>query len=129
MGQIEASDKIPKPSTAQTALLKPRPIASTSGTVTGPVVTPALSHATLTNSSVENAVKTLASQVIADSTVISDDAIKSIEAVIAEIDKKLTEQVNLILHNEEFQKLESAWRGLSHLVNNTETDEMLKISQ
>ena len=39
----------------------------------------------------------------------------------------MTEQVNLILHNEDFQQLESAWRGLHYLVNNTETDEMLKI--
>ena len=31
------------------------------------------------------------------------------------------------MHTEEFQKLEGAWRGLHHLVNNTETDEMLKI--
>jgi type VI secretion system protein ImpC len=31
------------------------------------------------------------------------------------------------MHNEEFQKLEGAWRGLHHLVNNTESDEMLKI--
>jgi len=31
------------------------------------------------------------------------------------------------MHHEEFQKLEGAWRGLHHLVNNTETDEMLKI--
>ncbi|MEW8620088.1 MAG: type VI secretion system contractile sheath large subunit [Candidatus Thiodiazotropha endolucinida] len=43
------------------------------------------------------------------------------------IDRKLTEQVNLILHHEEFQKLEGTWRGLHYLVNNTETDEMLKI--
>jgi type VI secretion system protein ImpC len=33
----------------------------------------------------------------------------------------------LVLHHEDFQKLEGAWRGLHHLVNNTETDEMLKI--
>lgn len=76
---------------------------------------------------VENAVKTLAEQVLADSKVVSDDAIKSIESIIAEIDRKLTEQVNQILHHEEFQKLEGAWRGLHYLVNNTETDEMLKI--
>ncbi|MDX7421337.1 type VI secretion system contractile sheath large subunit, partial [Klebsiella pneumoniae] len=40
---------------------------------------------------------------------------------------QLSQQVNQIIHHEEFQKLESAWRGLSYLVNNTETDEMLKI--
>src|SRR6478609_4878855 len=47
--------------------------------------------------------------------------------MIAAIDAKLTEQVNLIMHHEDFQKLESAWRGLHYLVNNTETDEQLKI--
>ena len=54
IGQILASDRMPKPSTADTALPTPRPMARTRGTVTGPVVTPALSQATLTNSSVEN---------------------------------------------------------------------------
>ena len=78
-------------------------------------------------SAVESAVATLASQALADTALVSNDAIASIEAIIAGIDAKLTEQVNLILHHEEFQKLESAWRGLHHLVNNTETDEMLKI--
>ena len=58
---------------------------------------------------------------------IGSDAIKSIEAMIAEIDRKLTEQVNAILHHADFQQLEGAWRGLHYLVNNTETDEMLKI--
>ena len=47
--------------------------------------------------------------------------------MIAEIDKKLTEQVNAIIHHADFQKLESAWRGLHYLVNNTESDENLKI--
>jgi type VI secretion system protein ImpC len=51
----------------------------------------------------------------------------TIQSLIAALDKKLTEQVNLIMHTEEFQKVESAWRGLHYLVNNTETDEMLKI--
>src|SRR5258708_29511631 len=31
------------------------------------------------------------------------------------------------MHHQDFQKLEGAWRGLHYLVNNTETDEMLKI--
>ncbi|MCL6284972.1 type VI secretion system contractile sheath large subunit [Ruegeria sp. 2012CJ41-6] len=76
---------------------------------------------------VESAVKTLAEQALANTALISDDALRSIESIIAEIDQKLTEQVNLILHHEEFQQMESAWRGLHYLVNNTETDEMLKI--
>ena len=78
-------------------------------------------------SAVEEAVQTLAQQALANTAVIGDDVVKTIEAMVAELDRKLTEQVNLILHHEDFQKLEGAWRGLHYLVNNTETDEMLKI--
>lgn len=76
---------------------------------------------------VESAVTTLAEFVLKDVSFVSDDAVKSIQAIIAEIDRRLTEQLNKVLHHEDFQKLEGAWRGLHHLVNNTETDEMLKI--
>jgi type VI secretion system protein ImpC len=77
--------------------------------------------------SVALAVHTLAQQALAQTTLISDNAISSIQAMIKAIDAKLTEQVNLIIHQEDFQQLESAWRGLHYLVNNTETDETLKI--
>src|SRR3954463_1977413 len=76
---------------------------------------------------VERAVRTLAEQALSQTKLISTDVVKSIEAIIAQLDKKLTEQINLILHHEDFQKLEGGWRGLHYLVNNTETDEMLKI--
>lgn len=76
---------------------------------------------------VDLAVKTLAEQALASAFTMSDDAYKSIEAIIGAIDKKLSEQINLILHHESFQKLESAWRGLHHLVSNTETDDKLRI--
>ena len=78
-------------------------------------------------SAVEEAVLTLAQQALASTQLISADVVGSIEAIIAALDRKLTEQVNLILHHADFQKLEGAWRGLHYLVNNTETDEMLKI--
>ena len=78
-------------------------------------------------SAVEAAVHTLAEQALAQTTLIGSDVVKSIESIIAALDQKLTEQVNLIMHHEDFQKLEGAWRGLHYLVNNTETDEMLKI--
>jgi type VI secretion system protein ImpC len=76
---------------------------------------------------VESAVQTLAQQVLSDKDLILDDAVNSINAIIAEIDLKLTQQINHILHHPDFQKLEGAWRGLHHLVSHTETDEMLKI--
>lgn len=78
-------------------------------------------------SAVEEAVKTLAEQALAHETLVSDDALRSIEGIIAELDRKIGEQVNQVIHHPEFQKLESAWRGLHFLVKNTETDEMLKI--
>lgn len=77
---------------------------------------------------VEQAVLTLAQQALATAPLVDGDVMAHIEAMIAELDKKLSEQVNLILHHPDFQALESAWRGLHYLVNNTETDEMLKIS-
>ena len=76
---------------------------------------------------VQTAVQTLASEALSQTALISDDAVKTIESIVAEIDLKLSEQINLIMHHEDFQKLEGTWRGLSHLVNNTETDENLKI--
>jgi type VI secretion system protein ImpC len=78
-------------------------------------------------SAVKLAVQTLAEQALAASTLVSDNAIKTIEAIIAEIDRKLTEQVNLILHQQDFKAIEGTWRGLHYLVNNTETAENLKI--
>lgn len=78
-------------------------------------------------SAVELAVQTLAQQALAQTQLISGDTVKSIESMIAAIDRKLSEQINQILHHADFQKLEGAWRGLHHLVNNTETDEQLKI--
>jgi type VI secretion system protein ImpC len=76
---------------------------------------------------IERAVQTLGMVALEQTALISDDAVKTIESMIAAIDRKLSEQLNLILHHPEFQQLEGAWRGLRHLVYNTETDETLKI--
>jgi type VI secretion system protein ImpC len=63
-----------------------------------------------------SAVRTLAEQALADTTLVSDDSVNTIEAIIAEIDKKLSEQINMIMHHEDFKSLEGSWRGLHHLV-------------
>jgi len=78
-------------------------------------------------SAVKLAVQTLAEQALGASSLISDNALNTIQAIIAEIDRKLSEQVNLIIHHDDFKQLESAWRGVHYLVNNTETGENLKI--
>ena len=76
---------------------------------------------------VESAVRTLAEQVLNKADIVSDDVTQTINAYIAELDRKISEQLNLVMHHADFQKLESAWRGLHYLVNNTETDQLLKI--
>ena len=76
---------------------------------------------------VENAVTTLVQQALADTSLIKDDVLDTIEEMIARLDEKLTAQINEILHAPEFQKIESAWRGLHYLVFNSETDATLKI--
>src|SRR5436189_208862 len=70
---------------------------------------------------VERAVRTLAAQALAETTLIGADVVESIKAIIGSLDEKLTEQINLILHHPDYQRLEGAWRGLHYLVNNTET--------
>jgi type VI secretion system protein ImpC len=47
--------------------------------------------------------------------------------MIAEIDGRLTAQVNEILHQPEFQKLESAWRSLRFVVERTDFRENIKL--
>ena len=78
-------------------------------------------------SEVESAVLTLAQQALEGVDLVGDDVVDSIERMIAAIDQKLSVQINEIIHHADFQQMESAWRGLNYLVNNTETDEFLKI--
>ncbi len=66
-------------------------------------------------------------QVMKGQVVVSKDMESSINARIAQIDKLLTAQLNEVMHHEDFQKLEGSWRGLHHLVMNSETGTMLKI--
>lgn len=76
---------------------------------------------------VKSAVQTLAENALAGSTVIRDDVLTYIQDVIAQIDQKLSSQLNKIMHHADFTKLEGSWRGLHHLVFNTETSTQLKI--
>ena len=78
-------------------------------------------------SRIELAVQTMAQQALSDSNIISDDIYLTIEGMISALDRTLSEQTNKILHNPDFQQLESAWRGLNYLVMNTSTGKDLKI--
>jgi type VI secretion system protein ImpC len=66
-------------------------------------------------------------QAVKPGQVVSKDVETNIKTWIGEIDKKLTAQLNEIMHEPAFQKLESTWRGLHYLVSQTETSTTLKI--
>lgn len=69
----------------------------------------------------------LAARERSGTTAISGNAVKSIKSLIAGIDSILTTQMNEILHAPEVTKMEGTWRGLHYLLNNTETDQKLKV--
>jgi type VI secretion system protein ImpC len=66
-------------------------------------------------------------QVMAGELTMTKDMDTTINARIAEIDRLISLQLNEIMHHEDFQKLEGSWRGLHHLVRNSETSTQLKI--
>ncbi|MGV8042022.1 MAG: type VI secretion system contractile sheath large subunit [Thermoanaerobaculaceae bacterium] len=43
-----------------------------------------------------------------------------VDSLIASLDQRISAQVNEILHHSEFQRLESAWRGLKFLIDRTD---------
>jgi len=66
-------------------------------------------------------------KVVQPGQVVSKDVETNIKHWIAAIDKKVSSQLNEIMHHPDFQRLESTWRGLHYLVQQSETGEALKI--
>ncbi|GHS93496.1 uricase [Alphaproteobacteria bacterium] len=56
-----------------------------------------------------------------------DNPVAFINLTIAQLDQKIQDQLNAIMHQEAFQQLEGSWRGLNYLVMNTETSTHLKL--
>src|SRR5262249_28383266 len=72
-------------------------------------------------------VQEFVNQVVDGSMRIERDAEMMINARIAQIDHLISMQLNEILHHPSFQKLESTWRGVKYLMDQSETGTMLKI--
>lgn len=68
-----------------------------------------------------------AKQIMEGTVVISKDTELMINARIAQIDRMISQQLNEIMHHQEFQKLEASWRGLNYLVLQSETGDMMKL--
>jgi len=52
---------------------------------------------------------------------------RSADLIISDLDNQLSAQVNEVLHNSEFRRLEAAWRGVKFLVDRTDFREPIQI--
>lgn len=66
-------------------------------------------------------------QILDEGMVVDKDTVAMINHRIAQIDELISDQLNEILHHPDVQALEASWRGLQHLVMNTETSSRLKL--
>jgi type VI secretion system protein ImpC len=67
------------------------------------------------------------SQIMEGTMTVSKDTEAMINARISQIDQLISKQLNEVMHNSEFQKLEASWRGLNYLVQQSETGETMKL--
>ncbi len=75
----------------------------------------------------QDLVKTLVEQALAGTVTFDKNLTRTFNAAIAAIDRKLSSQLNAIIHDPKFLKLEGSWRGLNYLVMNSETGASLKL--
>lgn len=75
----------------------------------------------------EELLKTLTEEALKGTVTFSRNLTVTFNQAIKLIDEKLSTQLAVIMHNPDFLKLEGSWRGLNHLVMNSETGSQLKI--
>ena len=75
----------------------------------------------------EELLKTLTQEAVKGTVKWDKNLTVTINAAIAAIDEVMSKQLSAVMQNEKFQKLEGSWRGLNHLVMNTETSTQLKL--
>ncbi len=72
-------------------------------------------------------VKEFVAQVLEGHVTVTRDTEAAIQARIAQIDRLISLQLNEVLHHAAFQKLEGTWRGVKYLMDQSETNDSLKI--
>ncbi len=75
----------------------------------------------------EDLLKTLTAEAMKGTVTWDSNLSRTINSAIAAIDNVMSKQLKTIMHTEKFQKLEGSWRGLNHLVTNSNTGKDLKI--
>lgn len=75
----------------------------------------------------EDLLKTLTQQALKGTVTWDKNLSVTINSAIDAIDAAMSKQLSAILHHDKLKKLEGSWRGLQHLINNTECSSSLKI--
>lgn len=75
----------------------------------------------------QDLLKTLTEQAMKGTVKWDKNLSVTINSAIAAIDDAMSSQLSAILHADKFKQLEGSWRGLHHLVKNSETGSSLKI--
>ncbi|MCG7565769.1 type VI secretion system contractile sheath large subunit [Pseudoalteromonas sp. CnMc7-15] len=79
------------------------------------------------SSRAQELIKTLTEEALKGTVQWNKNLTVTFNEAIKVIDEAISKQLSAIMHNDEFQKLEGSWRGLHHLVSNSETNATLKI--
>mgnify|MGYP003477654573 CR=1 FL=1 len=69
----------------------------------------------------------LVKEVMAGTIIVSENMTLSLDKRIAEIDDLISNQLSKIIHHEQFQKIESTWRGLYYFCQETPSHSLIKI--
>ena len=107
--------------------------AATSAAVTTTEAAPGLLDQILSNTRqtepdrAQDLVKTLVEQALSGTVTFDRNLTRTFDRAIAAIDRKLSTQLNAIMHNPKFLRLEGSRRGLHYLVQNSETGTSLKL--
>jgi type VI secretion system protein ImpC len=72
-------------------------------------------------------VKTLVEQALAGTVTFDRNLTRTFDKAVKAIDARMSQQLNAIMHDPKFLKLEGSWRGLHYLVQNSETGTALKL--
>jgi type VI secretion system protein ImpC len=75
----------------------------------------------------QDLVKNLVEQALSGTVTFDKNLTRTFDRAIAAIDRKLSDQLNAIMHHPKFTALEGSWRGLHYLVMNSETGTSLKL--
>ncbi|MEM6536727.1 MAG: type VI secretion system contractile sheath large subunit [Pseudomonadota bacterium] len=76
---------------------------------------------------VQELMKTLTQEALRGTVSYSKNLTVTFNKAIEELDRKISEQLSEIMHDDGFKKLEGSWRGLHYLVSNSLTSSTLKI--